>query len=575
MFDGIGDLDQAGTLAFIDARHRELLAAEVDRLVGIGHWADLHGCPDCAGGAALRVLAGDDEQPVAGRNGHPLSGQPGGEWARVLGGDGNPEVLEFCVAEIAAILGVSTGAMLAELADVQDLRFRHPRLWRRVLDREVRTFRAREIVHRTRHLSAEAARWVDEQTAQAAGSMSWRSFLDIVDAKIVAADTALAEQRAAAAEADRFLRLGRTGELGLKTLVAKLRAHDAVFIDAMVTELAHKLGALGDTDPLEARKATALGLLANPLRVIALLAAFDAAVAEGRIPAEKPAPEEPPVDEPDPADPEGSPLPHDTDHDQADTADTAGSSTGSVPLPNPILNPFQNPQRVLDWLAGLDWTHLLPQAHLHVHATRASLLDGDGVARGEETGPITCDQLRRFFGTDTAYLHVRPVLDLDDIAPQDAYEATGRLREAVRLVNPHDVFPYAGSTSRHLDRDHPIPYLHPDNGGPPGQTHLGNQAPLGRFHHRIKTHGRWRLRQPEIGVYLWRSPHGHYFQTDATGTHRLTPQAGQAYWDASNPANTPRTRTTAGAIGSTGPPPPPSPLERSFAELIAKHTPAS
>ena len=52
-----------------------------------------------------------------------------------------------------------------------------------------------------------------------------------------------------------------------------------------------------------------------------------------------------------------------------------------------------------------------------------------------------------------------------------------------------------------------------------------------RFHHRIKTHGRWRIRPAGPQTYLWRSPHGYYFQVDPTGTHRLTPQAGQLLWD--------------------------------------------
>jgi hypothetical protein len=43
-----------------------------------------------------------------------------------------------------------------------------------------------------------------------------------------------------------------------------------------------------------------------------------------------------------------------------------------------------------------------------------------------------------------------------------------------------------------------------------------------RFEHRIKTHGRgWRHRQPVPGVFLWRTPHGHWFRTDHTGTHPL------------------------------------------------------
>jgi hypothetical protein len=43
-----------------------------------------------------------------------------------------------------------------------------------------------------------------------------------------------------------------------------------------------------------------------------------------------------------------------------------------------------------------------------------------------------------------------------------------------------------------------------------------------RFGHRVKTHGRgFRLRQPEPGIYLWRTPHGYRFRTDHTGSHPL------------------------------------------------------
>ena len=54
-------------------------------------------------------------------------------------------------------------------------------------------------------------------------------------------------------------------------------------------------------------------------------------------------------------------------------------------------------------------------------------------------------------------------------------------------------------------------------------TRLGNLGPLGRFHHRIKTHGRWVLRQPFAGIYLWRDPHGIVYLQDHTGTHQITP----------------------------------------------------
>ena len=41
------------------------------------------------------------------------------------------------------------------------------------------------------------------------------------------------------------------------------------------------------------------------------------------------------------------------------------------------------------------------------------------------------------------------------------------------------------------------------------------------FHHRIKTHGRWQVKQPFPGIYLWRDPHGRTYLVDHTGTRPL------------------------------------------------------
>jgi hypothetical protein len=81
--------------------------------------------------------------------------------------------------------------------------------------------------------------------------------------------------------------------------------------------------------------------------------------------------------------------------------------------------------------------------------------------------------------------------------------------------------------------------MSPDRGGPPGQTRLGNLGPHIRRHHNQKTNGRWQVRQPEPGTWLWRSPHRKIYLVNATGTPPLghTPYA-QTIWDAaaSNPS---------------------------------------
>jgi hypothetical protein len=181
------------------------------------------------------------------------------------------------------------------------------------------------------------------------------------------------------------------------------------------------------------------------------------------------------------------------------------------------------PQQALDLMQGenVDRPGTRPQAVLHVHVSRDSVL-GDSsspVARIEDLGPATLRQVAEWLGrTDVA---VKPVLDPAGLAPVDAYEIPDRLREAVHLAMPADAFPFSSSTSRRTDLDHTAPYVSPDEGGPPGQTRLGNLAKLTRRHHRVKTHSSWQVKQPFPGVLIWRSPHGRMFLVDPTGTCRL------------------------------------------------------
>ncbi len=60
---------------------------------------------------------------------------------------------------------------------------------------------------------------------------------------------------------------------------------------------------------------------------------------------------------------------------------------------------------------------------------------------------------------------IKPVIDLDQVAPVDCYEAPARITEAIRLRHPGDYFPYGTSLSRHQDDEHVIPYVPMNNGG--------------------------------------------------------------------------------------------------------------
>lgn len=116
------------------------------------------------------------------------------------------------------------------------------------------------------------------------------------------------------------------------------------------------------------------------------------------------------------------------------------------------------------------------------------------------------------------------------------------MREYLHLLSPADAFPFGVSRSRSLDLDHAIAYLDPNQGGPPGQTGPHSLAPLTRGHHRSRTHGRWRRRQPEPGLTVWRSPHGWHYLVNASGTHPLgTGAFAQGVWDAARPPETDQT----------------------------------
>ena len=69
---------------------------------------------------------------------------------------------------------------------------------------------------------------------------------------------------------------------------------------------------------------------------------------------------------------------------------------------------------------------------------------------------------------------MKPVLDLSERVRTTAYEHPESLKERVYLTTGGDYWPYATSTSRKVDYDHPTPY---DDTGPPGQTGTHNSGP--------------------------------------------------------------------------------------------------
>lgn len=480
--DWVDDLDAPAAMTALEQVHHARLEAEAQEFRLAAHWADLHN-GDAADGTR-----------------RPL---PGMERSKQVGGHGTPPVREFAAAELAAVLGVSPVSGQCLVRDALDVRHRHPRLWAAVMAGEARVWQARQIAqacHRAA-LTLDQTLAVDAETTPLLGTLPWSRFSTVLEGRIVAADPQRADARRLAAEADRFVATGTCNQFGLKTLIAKATAGDVIWLDAMCDRIAAMLAVLGDEDTLQVRRSKALGLLGHPVKVLALFAEYDDAVRDGRVE---------PVDAP--------------EDDERPTPEPSGAPAPAEPSGDPAL--FVK----LD-LDRLDWRNLLPRITLYVHLSEENLTrDATGVARIEGLGPITVEQLREFLRDSRQPITVKPVIDLADRRPADGYETPPATAEALHLRTPADAFPYAGNLTLDKDKDHVRPYRPPDSGGPPGQTNLDNLAPMIRFHHRIKTHGRWQVRQPEANVYLWRTPHGRYFRVDAAGTHRLPQRTGELAW---------------------------------------------
>jgi hypothetical protein len=485
MFDNdLAELSPSGTLAAVEANEHVLITAETRRLELAAHWADLNPGES----VAERRLPGM-ERPVR------------------LGGEGTPLLGDFAPAELGCALRMSDGSACRLIADALDLRHRLRLIWRAAQAGQVPAHQGRHIAYTTRHLSAAQAALVDERIASVVGAMSFGRLQTLLEAAIMEADPDGAERRAAAAAQERFVRLGMTSEHGLKLIIARATAGDALCFQAIIDRLAAILANQGDSDTVDTRRSKAIGILAQPPEALKLLCEHQDDAWDG--------PPEP--DDPEPGDP---------DPDAADpaTAEEREHRSGTITPP-----PF-DPKRAR------------PRVVIYVHLSEEALRAGRGVARVEEVGPILLSQLGAVLG-DRCTINLKPVIDLPaGHNPVDSYEIPASLREQILLRYPADVFPYAAAVGRRIDVDHTKPYVSLDSGGPPGQTRIGNLGPNARRSHNLKTHGRWHVRQPEPGTWLWRSPHQRVYLVNAAGTHALGhTEFAQMIWHAAeSPAQTPR-----------------------------------
>jgi hypothetical protein len=491
MFDSTVELpaERTADLAgLIEQNHAELVSAECRMLQLACSWADAH-----------YLDSGSEEyQPLIQR-------------ACAWGGEGTPEVSEYCAAELGALQGTGIMAARSLIADALDVRYRLPRLWARVLTGGVRAWQAREIAEQTRCLSWQACADVDHALSDFVGMMPWPRFARILSATILEADPALAAERADRARMAQDV-FSFDSEDGLKTVVAKAAAGDAIWFLATVNRIAEILAARGDTDPVGTRRARALGILAQPAEALRLLIEHQHDRTDQ--------PNE--SSEREPAEPDA------TFDDEPDAPSEREPESDVEPDDHHSLSMAPPP--------AFDARAVRPRVVLHFHLSDAAFGAGHALVRCEDGGPLRLAELVEFLGRTGCQLRIQPVLDPTQVAPVDGYEIPQRLRAAVRARQIADVFPFGTCLSSSMDLDHTERYVPTDYGGPPGQTRLGNLGPMARPGHRAETHGGWAKRQPEPGYFVHRSPNGYLWLVTNQGTLALGRTAfGAAVWQVAAP----------------------------------------
>ncbi|GAB3703599.1 DUF222 domain-containing protein [Mariniluteicoccus flavus] len=394
-----------------------------------------------------------------------------GERLMVLGGDGTPEVAEFCSLEVGPALGISPDAAAQLIADVLDLRHRHPKLWALVIGGYVRVYAARKVAQltRTRELTHEMAGEVDRQLAPFAPQYTVTRLLNQAELLCDVVDPEGAEARRKAALERRFVNV-RAGEAGTALVTGQVDGPAGLRLDQTVTQLAgilrdagHRDSADGDgtvvdgaeVDRLDEQfavlRAQALELLADPARAGRVLGA-------GTL-----------------------------DLDGTDQADTS---------------------------SGLPSRKDLLELVVHVRPDQV-----DRGAGGQVTvlGSVARSQLDALLA-NAEKVTVRPVLDPEVPHVTVGYEPTEAQRREVLLREEFEAYPFSTrkSASTFIDLDHVTPF-------PLGATCTTNLTPLSKRVHRAKTFGGFTSTPVRPGVKHWKTPTGQEFWTTPHGTYTRSP----------------------------------------------------
>ena len=188
-----------------------------------------------------------------------------GETDLSLAGEEAPTIAEYAVPEFASAVGLSTEAGMRFFGEALELRYRLPRHWARLRSGDVPAWKARRVARETTRLSADAATHVDLHVAPVAHKVKPAQLDRAVDEAIGRFMPDEVERLAEQSWDKRHVTLHDqlVSFTGTMHLEAELDIADALDFDAAVSAGAAQRAALGAPEPLDVRRAQAVGDLAR------------------------------------------------------------------------------------------------------------------------------------------------------------------------------------------------------------------------------------------------------------------------------------------------------------------------
>jgi hypothetical protein len=380
-------LEAVGVLRITADRAEALLLARAC------DWADLHPAHDPADAAWEARPAFDDTRDQSADE--PSYDVPAVRWT--------------AIPEFAARLGIPTGAGQQMILESLETRHRLPHLWARVQAGHVQAWRARRIASRTLHEPADVATSVDHEIAPIAQRVGLGTIDRLIDEALLRLHPEEAELRREQAREHRRVELHTDNTAdGLAHIDITTDTLDALDFDTAVAAIAHRLAQHGDTDPLDVRRAKAVGILADPEAALALL-----------------------TDQP--------------------TQPTDAESAAKPARPGRPARPRK-------------------QLVLHVHLAETAITGTEPVGRLDTTRtPVLRETIRAWAGRGDVNLTVVPVIDLNDNVQVGQYEIPDRIKRRVELTRPTCAHPWCNRPAENCDKDHVVPY---DTDGPTSTDNL-------------------------------------------------------------------------------------------------------